>query len=61
MKKILLLSLTLLLLGIYFKDYTFTINIYDTYYLISYLYLFSLAVLVLVLLFIFIKLGKGSS
>jgi hypothetical protein len=41
------LPLSLLLIYLYFSDYFFTINIYDTYYLINYSYIV-LSIIILV-------------
>ncbi len=58
MTKKIAIIITLLLLGFLLRNYFFNVNIYETYYLISYSYIFILVALLFMLNIVFKLLKK---
>lgn len=54
-KIIISLIVSILLIYLFYADYLFTLNIYDTYYLISYFYIALAVVFCVSILFLFKK------
>lgn len=56
MKKIVIISLIVLIIGILLKEETFVINIHDTYFVVSYINLAEFIIVLLLLSFLVYKL-----